>query len=54
MSSMSGEGHENTLPEDRLHQALATARAALTEIATMSGGPIRRIALDALDKMETD
>lgn len=45
---------KETSAGDRLHQALATARAALTEIATMSGGPIRRIALDALEKMETD
>jgi len=31
---------------------VATARTALAEIARISGGPIRRIALDALDKME--
>ena len=34
--------------------ALMTARAALAEIARISAGPIRRIALDALEKMETD
>ena len=36
----------------RLRRALATARAALTEIARMSGAPIHRIAQGALDKME--
>lgn len=30
------------------------AAAALSEIAALSGGPIRRIAQDALEKMETD
>ncbi len=43
-----------TCPETEVRAYLATARAALTEIARISGGPIRRIALDALDKMETD
>ncbi len=33
---------------------IKAARAALAEIARISGGPIRRIAQDALDKMETD
>lgn len=38
----------------RMDLQLEVARAALTEIAAISGGPIRRIALNALDKMETD
>jgi len=38
----------------RMDLRLEAARAALTEIAAISGGPIRRIALGALDKMETD
>ena len=50
---MSGAGRKPPA-ESHLRQALATARTALTEIAAMSGGPIRRIALDALEKMETD
>lgn len=33
---------------------ITQAAAALSEIAALSGGQIRRIALDALDKMETD
>ena len=45
---------KETTTAHRLHEALATARAALTEIARMSGGPIHRIAQGALDKMETD
>lgn len=39
-------------PEARV--LIEAARAALTEIAAISAGPIRRIALDALEKMETD
>lgn len=31
---------------------ITQAAAALSEIAAISGGPIRRIALDALDKMD--
>ena len=50
---MNHEGKEGPAVA-RLRQALATARAALTEIAAISGGPLRRIALDALEKMETD
>ncbi|MPL79233.1 hypothetical protein SDC9_25109 [bioreactor metagenome] len=33
---------------------ITQAAAALAEIAAISGGPIRRIAQDALEKMETD
>ncbi|WP_183077567.1 hypothetical protein [Paenirhodobacter hankyongi] len=51
---MNGREHEVAPAVALLRQALATARAALTEIAAISGGPIRRIAQDALDKMETD
>lgn len=43
---------DRPMPEVRAN--VDTARAALTEIAAISGGPIRRIALDALEKMETD
>lgn len=41
-------------PVPEVRADVATARAALTEIARISAGPIRRIALDALEKMETD
>ena len=50
---MNHEGKEGPAVA-RLRQELATARTALAEIARMSGGPIRRIAQDALEKMETD
>lgn len=35
-----------------LSGGMTQAEAALAEIASISGGPIRRIALDALDKMD--
>jgi len=38
-------------PAPEVRASVATARAALTEIAKISGGPIRRIAQDALDKI---
>ena len=49
---MNSGDHEGAPAESHLRQALTTARAALTEIAAISGWPIRHIALDALEKME--
>lgn len=38
----------------RMDLRCEAARTALAEIARISGGPIRRVAQDALEKMETD
>lgn len=47
------DGREwSEMPKVARRDKMTTARAALSEITAISGGPIRRIALDARDKME--